>query len=589
MSKPSRPRGTVAPKAAISALLQQGLALHQSGRPAEAAPYYERVLAMDAAHPAANHLLGLVRLAQGRTDEAVRLIARAVAAEGANAQYLGNLGVALNAAGRNQDAAVALRCALAINPEFAEAYANLGMALRALGQVDDAVDAQRSAVGLKPGEPGFHFNLGNALRDAGDIIEAESAYRRAIALRPNYSAAINALAMMLDDEGRSSEALALVEAALRALPDDAQLRMRRARSLRYLNRLEPAVESFDRALELNPGFGEAHLQRSYAVRHEHRDAPIKAMERLFRAEGAPLEDRIFVGFGLGKALTDLGEHREAIDVFTEANRLHRQRTPFSLDSARAGLKADIDRFEGVAAPLEDAGFREGAPIFVVGLPRSGKTTIEAILARHPTVAAAGELPTMGRLVRELLAEHPGARAREIPPQRFTELGRAYMREAERFVPAGKVPVDTMPSNYRHVGFIRLALPNARIVVARRQPAEHCAAIFEKYLTSRGYEYANDMDELQPYHAAFGRLIEAWHDRFPGQLHDIDLGSLAADREGGTRKLLEFCGLDWDSACLVEQRSEPQYRDWSPDRVAGNHADHMAAWREVRPQLWDWPA
>lgn len=584
---PSRP---APPKSgqnhAITDLLQRGLALHQAGRGAEAATLYQQVLARDPRQPAANHLLGLVFLQQGRADEAVSHIATAVSASPKEAQYLGNLGVALNAAGRNEEAAVALRRAVAFNPQFAEAYSNLGMALRALGQTGEAIGAYHSAVRLKPMEAGFHFNLGNSLRDAGDIIEAESAYRRAIAFRPNYSPAINALAVVLDDEGRSGEALDLVEPALLALPNDAQLHLRRARSLRHQHRLEAALASFDRAVELNPGFGEAHLQRSYAMRHETRDASIDAMEQLFVAETAPIDDRIFAGFGLGKALTDLGEHRQAIEIFTEANRMLRARTPFSLEQAAADLRAEVDRFEGVPPPTADAGFREDAPIFVVGLPRSGKTTIEAILARHPGVSGAGELPTMGRLVRDLLADHPNASARDVPPERFTELGRAYMLEVQRFVPAGRIPVDTMPSNYRHVGFIRLALPNARIVVARRPPPEHCVAIFEKYLTGRGYEYANDMDELQPYHAAFRRLIDAWQSRFPGQLKDIDLGRVAADREGEVRKLLEFCGLGWDPACLAETRSEPQHRDWSLDRVAHNHADHIAAWRRFRPQLWD---
>lgn len=567
-------------------LLQNGLALHQAGRSAEAAALYEQILARDASHPAANHLLGLVRLQQGRAADAVDLLSRAVDASPKEAQYLSNLGVALNAAGRSEEAVEVLQRAIVLNLEFAEAFSNLGMAYRAVRRFDDAVSAYRRAVRLKPNEAGFHYNLANALRDAGYMFDAESAYRRAVHLRPTYAAAINGLAGMLDGQGRASEALELAEKALRVQPNDAQLNLRRSRALYHQGRLEDAVESFDRTVDLNPFFGEAHLHRSYVVRHEARDAALEAMQQLFNSDSAPMEDRIFAGFGLGKALTDIGEHHEAIAIFNEANRLNRVRTPFSLERTTAELQADIERFAGVTGPSPDGGFREAMPIFVVGLPRSGKTTVETILSRHPAVAGAGELPTMSRLVRELLREQPGASAADIPPDRYTELGRAYMREAQSLVPSGQILVDTMPSNYRHVGFIRLAMPYARIIRCVRPAPEHCVAIYEKYLTSNGYEYANDMDELQPFHRAYRGLTAGWHTRFPGGVYDMDLGNLAHDRQAEIRKLLEFCGLAWNDACMADARSEPQYRDWSTERIAGSRAAHLAAWRDVRPQLWD---
>ncbi len=581
-SRQPLPQGEQNP--AISDLLQKGLSLHQSGRGAEAARLYEQVLAKDPRQPAANHLLGLVHLSQGRNAEAVDRLSRAVKARPEDSQYLSNLGVALNAAGRSIEAVEVLQRAILANLEFAEAYSNLGMAFRNLKRFDDAVSVYRRATRLKPNEAGFHFNLANSLRDAGYMFDAESAYRRAVHLRPNYSAAINGLAVMLDGQGRASEALNLVEAALGAQPRDAQLHLRRARALYHQERIEDSVESFDQAIVLNPAFGEAHLHRSYVVRHDKPDASINAMQALFRSSAASVEDRVYAGFGLGKALSDIGEHHESIAVFSEANRMNRQQLTFSLEQAVAELRRDVGRFDGVNGPHDNGGFREAMPIFVVGMPRAGKTTVETILSRHPSVAGAGELPTMARLVRELLQQQDAAIA-DIPPDRFTELGRAYMREAQSLVPPGQAVVDTMPANYRHIGFIRLALPYAKIIRCVRPAPDHCVAIFEKHLTGNGYEYASDMDELQGYHATFQDMMGGWHAKFPGGIYDIDLGNLAHDRQGEIRKLLEFCGLPWNDACMAEARSEPQYHDWSRDRIAANRAEHMAAWRQLRPQLW----
>jgi hypothetical protein len=159
-----------------------------------------------------------------------------------------------------------------------------------------------------------------------------------------------------------------------------------------------------------------------------------------------------------------------------------------------------------------------------------------------------------------------------------------MREAQSLVPQGKILVDTMPANFRHVGFIRMALPYARIVHCQRPPGEHCVAIFEKYLTSNGYEYSNDIDELQAYHAAYRDQIRGWQQRFPDSVYDLDFANVVADRRGQLRKLLEFCGLSWNDACMAEARSEPQYNDWPRSRIARNREAHMAAWREARPGL-----
>jgi tetratricopeptide (TPR) repeat protein len=585
MAKPSRQLPSSGKPQVISELLQKGLALHQSGRAAAAALLYEQVLKLDGAQPAANHLLGLVRLSEGKADEAVTLITRAVKGNAGDPQYLGNLGVALNAAGQHAKAVAALDRAIAHKPDFAEAYSNKGMALRSLKRFGEAVEVYRQAVRLKPAEAGFHFNLANSLRDAGYLFDAESAYRRAVHLRPRYAAAINGLAAALDNEGRAPEVLELLDRALKELPNEPKLHLRRGRALYHLSRLEEAAAAYRRALELDPRFGEAHLHLSYMVRHEARDWEVDAAGSLFADEAAPAEERIFAGFALGKALTDLDDHEGAIAAYLAANTLNRQIVAKPPERATAELALDTQRFEGVGAPRPDGGFYEATPIFVVGLPRSGKTTIETILSRHPAIEGVGELPTMARLVAELRNEIGDMPIADVPSDRFTELGRAYMREAQSLASPGMRIVDTLPANFRHVGFIRLALPNARIIRSLRPRPEHIIAVYEKYFTSNGYEWSNDLDELSAYHAAFETQMATWNRLFVGRIYEIDLLKLRADRKGEINRLLDFCGLGWAEACMGEARSEPQIGDWPADRIIANREAHYRAWRAVRPELW----
>lgn len=572
---PPRPRFT-------DDLLRTGLQLHQSGRGEEAASHYQRVLAAEPKHPAANHLLGLVFLARGDAGAAVDHITRAVTARPNDAQYLCNLGVALNAAARHEEAVTALQRAVRINPEFAEAWSNLGMAYRELRRFDEAAEAYRRAIAIRPNEAGFHYNLANALSGAGDIVPAEESYREALRLRPGYPAAANAFAGLLDEEGRYDEGLKLVDAALGPAANDAQLHLRRARLLEHQGSLEEAVAGYDRTLALRPGFGEAHQHRARLVRHAGHDSAMAALEALFEDEGAPLDDRIFAGFGLGKALADIGEHSASVEVFLSANRMHRARTPFSLEKAKAELVSDLDRVGDVAAGVEG---ESGGPIFIVGLPRAGKSTIEAILSRHSGVTPARELPTMNRLYKRLTEEHPGIALREIPGSRVAQLGHDYLAEARRFAASGTVTVDTMPSNYRLIGVIRAALPGARIIWCQRDPADHCIAILEKYLTGRGHEYANDPDELTAFHAAYRAAMDGWRVLVPGAIHFVDAAELRRDQRSQTAKLLEFCGLRWDGACVAEVQSEPQIPVWDRARAATNRAEHLAAWQKSRPDLF----
>lgn len=568
----------------VEQLLQRGIELHQAGRGKEAAVLYQQILRLDSNHPAANHLFGLTQLQHGEPTAAIRHIAVALKAQPTNPQYLGNMGVALTAAGRNDEAVEALQRVVAINPASAEAYSNLGMANRALGRFHEAADAYRRATDIRPTDPAFHFRLASMLHHTGDHFAAETSYRKAIELRPGYAEAYDRLAFALIDRGRIEEALDLLDRGLAVLPEEAALHLQRSRALRARGDLGGAIAGFDRALVLRPTFGEAHLQRATSVRHRERDSVVEAMEHVFRSGSVDTGDRIFAGFALGKALADIGDHVGSIAAFVEANRMQRERVTFSLSRETELMSADVERFRDVDEVAVSAASSKESPVFIVGLPRSGKSTLELVLASHPDFAGAGELPTMGRLVRELIREAGGVPLSAVGADRFASLGRAYMQEAERLVPRGKRVIDTMPSNYHYLGFIRLALPKARIIHCVRPPADHRVAIFEKFLTGTGFGYSNDLGELREYHSAYSRMMGDWHARFPGFIHDFDVGAFIADRQAMASSLLQFLGVAWNKGLLAPAQSEPQYGDWSDDQRTANHLAHMAAWRLTHPEL-----
>lgn len=449
--------------------------------------------------------------------------------------------------GRLAEALAAYRAAIAADPANAAAYPLLGMAQKAQGDTAAAVASFREAVRRRPGDPPLLAQLSGLLVDNGQPADAIAPAREAIALAPrdvDLRFALARACFAAGEAGRGSEAN---REALRLAHE-------------IFPRLAPLAAATRRALELDPRFTEAWRTLSMMVRRAAPDEELAAMERLHRDPTLTDEQRMHLAFALGRACDDLGRWDDAARYFIEANRLKRAAIDFSI----AAALDDIARLRALFAQtpaLPERRADSAAPIFVVGLPRSGKTTVEQLLARHPQVAARGELDTLGKLVRAFIARHrldePGADLRAIPMAAFAELGADYLRLSGAAAAPGKRTVDTMPANFRYIGFLRLALPGARIVNCVRDPLEHALALFQKYFASPAYDYAYDMGEIEAYRGACAAMLEQWRRQFPGFIRDVDLAGLSADPESQLRGLLDFCGLAWDPACLdlrnIEQR------------------------------------
>ncbi|WP_421760293.1 tetratricopeptide repeat protein [Devosia sp.] len=572
--KPNRPGTNLPQRAPIADVLQDGLRLHQAGRGDEAARLYEQVLAREPLQPAANHLLGLVRLQQGKPDDAVRLISRATSVNKSDPQYFANLGAALNAAGRPAEAVEALDRAIALKPAFPGAHSNRGMALKALGRLDDAAASYRQAVSLAPAEPGFYLNLANVLGDLSELDAAESAYREALRLRPVYPAAVAGLSGVLDLLGRPEDALTVSAEALAKAPNEADFHYWKGRALYRLGRLKEALAASQRALQLRPAFGEAHFHAAHMRRWSATDHGIAAMEAIYSNAAAPVDDRVYTGFGLAKALGDAGDHERSVTTYIGVNALHRPRLNFSLPAVEADFARLVEMFSG-AAGNQASDSVEDSPIFVVGLPRSGKSTVESVLARHADVYAAGEQRLLSRLV-----DRYGSGG----PEGLRQIGVEYARFG-RELGGGKRIIDTMPPNFRLLGFIRAALPNARVIHCVRDSGDHAVAIFEKFLPRSGYEFASDLTEIVAYHRAYRKLMAQWHSLFPGFILDVDVATLSGQAAKPVADLLGFAGLPWDPACLAVVESEPQLGNWTAEMRAANWAAHRAEWMLRHPELW----
>lgn len=561
-------------------LVAEALGLHQAGKLPDAAALYMLALERAPRHARAQQLLGALLLQQGRHAEAVSRLEAAASADPRNANVLSNLGLALNGIGRGEAALAALDRAILIEPRFDQAHSNRGMVLKGLRRFDAAAQSYRRAIALKPDEAGFHHNLGNVLSETGDRTGAEAAYRQALRLRPTYPAAAQGLARVLVDTGRADLARAELEAALQRAPNTALLHHEYGRVLQNAGQLAEAADAYRRAIAIDPRHGEARFHLAHLLGSGHPASERDGAIELFRDQFAPLEARLYAGFAAARILADLGQNDESIAAYDAVNALGRAARPFDRAEYLAGLEARFarqSRLPIAAEPTAPAG-----PVFVVGLPRAGKTTLEAILAAHPRFVPLGEQPAFPQsLARHPLPPEPG----EADAAMLAAVGAEYLAAIDGRAQPGQCTIDTMPANMAHVGLVLASLPASRVLWCLRDPAEHAIAIYEKYLPQQGHDYAYALADALAVVEAASMLAARWAAKLPHRVQLVRLSSKGAIDNLQRDAIRLFLGLDSVSVLRDSAQSEPVLAPADSTGSSRRTAAHLAAWRRLHPELW----
>jgi tetratricopeptide (TPR) repeat protein len=479
-----------------------------------------------------------------------------------------------------QEAAESYQQALEIEPLRAATHYNLANALSRLGRTDEALDAYERALELRPEYPRALNNLGSTLHRLGRLEEAIRAYRKALALEPDEADVCNNLANALKDTGSPEEALALYDRAIglgRAGRD--RLLANKALLLMQMGDTAGSKEASRAALALNPDSVPAWHIQSVLKTFAREDPDLPILERLLaRADalGMPLEERIRLLMTLGKAWLDAGDPERAFAHLEEGNRLKRATIHYDARLTGERITAVGDTFtRELLQRLSDpkAGDPSEAPVFVLGMPRSGTSLVEQILASHPDVHGAGELPILRQLVPGISEREP-----ESCPPRYpeilarysaadlTRLGVEYVGRVCDPYPHKKRVVDKMPVNFLYAGLIHLILPNARIIHCRRDPVDTCLSCYLRTFSGDvGFSY--DLSELGDYYRHYLALMDHWRALLPAERFlEVCYEDIVEDLEGQARRMVEFCGLPWDAACLSFHRTDRLVRTASATEV-----------------------
>jgi tetratricopeptide (TPR) repeat protein len=545
-----------------AAHIEYGVVLRQLGRLTDAVASYRRALEVKPDYPGAHNNLGIALRDLGRLDEAIASYRRAVEIEPGYAEAHYNLGNTLMAASRLDQAIASYQQAIAIKPNYAYAYNNLGNALRQAGRLDEAAASYLRAVEIEPKLAAGYRNLGIVGFESNRFTEAISHYQQALTIDPNYAEAHNDLGNTFRMLGCFDEALAHYNKALAIKPDYAEAHNNLGVAYKMLGRIEEARRACEKAVQLAPRRVLFYAGLADTIRFTDGDRHLAAMERL-ALDPAMLdsEEQTQLHFALAKAFADLAQHDRSFRHLLEGNALKRQQISYD----GTALLEQFDRIRLIFSPAlieqkRGLGDPSAVPIFIIGMPRSGTTLIEQVLASHFRVHGAGELSdfydAVGRLAaREGISLPYPELVCQLTGPNLREIGADYLACVKRLAPSSERITDKMPGNFIATGLIHLALPNARIIHIRRDPIDTCFSCFST-LFAADHPHAYDLGELGRYYRAYAALMGHWRDVLPeGVMIEVQYETLVTDFEPQARRIVAHCGLDWDDGCLAFHRTQ----------------------------------
>ena len=571
----------------VSRDFREALSLSLEGRLDEALLRCQAVLNKKPYHFDALHLLGFLFYKRGQIAEAIDYMNAAVIQRPTDVETLSALAMLHFKQGHHAELLKTCDSILGLRPDNMDALINRGCALMALQRHAEALKSFSKAAGRAPSNPLVHNNRGNALRELGrfedalasfakaltldpNFVEAWSnqghaflalkrnsealaSYDKALSCQPNYVDAINGRAAALMSLGRHDEALITYDKAIALDPAFEGLYNNKATALTEIGRLDEAIELIKTAIKLAPGKAALYYKLLDAKRLAKDDLHWDAMQRLYQDNHSlSIDDQIYLHFGLAKGFADTNDHERAFRHWCSGSALKRGQLAYDEEETLNAFKRVEAAFTGaILESRKGPGDPSSAPIFIVGMPRSGSTLVEQILASHSKVHGAGEIDDFSQSISQL----PGFRSPEhlsqLSSEALRQLGANYNRRIRRAVPpTAERVVDKMLENFQFVGLIHMALPNARIIHTCRDPIDTCFSCFTTLFNEANLPFTYDLTELGRYYRAYEALMAHWRSVLPaGVMLDLRYEDVVDDLEAQTKRILDFCGLDWDPHCL----------------------------------------
>jgi tetratricopeptide (TPR) repeat protein len=544
----------------------RGLVRLKQGRSSEAETFFRTALELEPDDAESHNNLALTLKEQGRSAEAEEHLQRALALKPAAANALNNFGLLCMEQGRLEEAERLFREALKREPRAIRTLNNLAVMLKQAGRLDDAEQLLVKALEIEPHDVGTHTNFGDVLNALARYPEALRQLEEALRLDPCCAEAHNNLAVTLKELGRQAESISHLERALQINPTYTPALNNLGNALVSRGQVGEGTEKFLRVLELDPDDVPAVFALATSTRHAFADPEVRHMQDLLDRPRLGANNRELIHFALATVLDKRGSHDEAFAhaiAGNQSKKANYRRRGVGFDQAAHRLFCNevLELFSSDGfSRLPSSGLDSEEPVFVVGMPRSGTTLVEQILASHSRVFGAGELDNIPQLVADLpgLLKSPQSYPRCLDRLDATAARTIAQRQLQRLQELGGGAsriVDKMTINFLHLGLIALLFPKARIIHCRRDPRDICLSCFFHNFASPGLSFTFALEDLGFYYQQYERLMEHWRRVLPMPIFEIRYEELVREPEKWTRALLDFCGLEWDERCLAFHQTE----------------------------------
>jgi len=475
-------------------------------------------------------------------------------------------------------------------PQFAVGWLSASRIAMALGSAANALDAIDRAMSLEPANVNFMMQRAQcllALNRPKEASEMADAAERCAPTDPAIWGAVGTLRSYAKDQRRALEAY---DRALQLAPRDPDLSFNRASVRRFLGDFAGAEADYDLVIAARPLDYEAYMNRSELRVQQASRNHVRELEALAARGIADWRGEVQIRFALAKEYEDLGEYAKSFEHLRRGAKLRREHMQYDIATDAATVDWIMSAYPAVPVGTAPVASRD-APIFIVGLPRSGTTLVERILSSHSSISSAGELDCFALAIVDAVRRRSG---RAQVPRRelvslsatldFAALGQDYLRRARAAFGEGGRFIDKMPLNYLYCGLIGRALPDAKIIHVTRHPMAVGYAMY-KTLFKHGYPFSYDLAEIGRYYNAYRRLMQHWEVSIPGAIHHVSYEDLIANQLAETRKLLAYCGLEWQDACLAFHENPAATTTASASQVRGPiYRTSLEQWRHYEPEL-----
>jgi len=458
-------------------------------------------------------------------------------------------GVCFKELGDLEAAIKMLNIAISLNTNYAEAHYNLAVIFQSQKQIDLAINSYKRAIAISPKYADAYNNLGNLLLEIGQLQNSIQALEWAVAYKHDFAEAFYNLGNAFNAFGKPEKAIINFNKAIALKADYVNAYFYLALTFKDLGNKNDFLKNIKIVLNLKPNWGAAYFHLSQVTKFTKNDPLLIQMLDVLKKSNLDEVDKTNINFALAKAYEDSSEHSKQFKALDEANRLRKKSLKYDISRDQKLFYRIKEAFNPAPAILNKKHYKNSniTPIFILGMPRSGTSLVHQILDSHYQVHGAGELNYLNKAIFPFIKENNSFGKSGFSEKNLISIRHKYLDSISSFSSDEAYIIDKMPLNFRYIGFILSAIPEAKIIHTQRSPMATCWSIYKYFFNGNAYSF--NQEDLAKFYSLYLDIMKLWHRIFPDKIYDLNYEYLTSNQELETRKILEYCNLDWDENCL----------------------------------------